>query len=276
MTDTNSNPNDPPAGGGDKGAPAAWYEGLADDLKGHASVTRYASAEDAARALVHFNGHFGVPEAQLLRLPKPDDAAGQEALWNRFGRPETPDKYDVQLPEGSPFDKDAMSSFVAHMHKAGPFTGDLAKAAMAWYADYAKQVGGDADGAIKAQRAANEGALKKEWGAAYDDKYRAASVTAEKFGGEDLKKYLDDTGLGDDPRVIKAWAAVAEAMGEAGPPPDERGRDTPRPSTPTEAKAELAKIEGDEKILAALTNANDPQHAYWVERRLELIKQAHA
>lgn len=272
MTEQTSTTEPPAGGGGD----APWYSGLPDDLKGNASITRYASLEDAGRAIAHYAGHFGVPSDQLLRLPKPDDAEGQGALWNKLGRPEAPDKYGVKLPEGSTLDDGSLQGFLAHMHKAGPFTPDMAKAAVDWYAGFAQQGMAAATEAMKNEGKAAEATLKGEWGAGYQARFDAACATALKFGGAELQSYLDESGLGNDPRMIRAFDKIAEAMQEAGAAPAERGRDTPRALSPAEAKAELARIETDEKIMNALRNSNDGQHAFWVEKRLELIRLAHA
>lgn len=282
MTEQNSD-----TGAGDQGqqqqqqqqqqGDAPWYAALPDDLKGDAKVTRYAKSEDAARALIHFQGLYGVPENQLLRLPKPDDAAGNEALWNRMGRPESADKYELEVPDGSPLDKDATSAFLAHMHKAGPFTGPMAKAAMDWYAGYAKQVGEQVGQADAQARTGAEASLKAEWGDAYKQNLDAAAQAAIRFGGEDYKKYLDESGMGNDPRSMKAWLKVAEAGREAGPPPKDPGRDQAGGlMTPASARAELAKMEGDKVIMAALHNANDAQHEFYTSRRLQLIGMANA
>lgn len=263
-------------GGGDgSGEVAAWYEALPEDLKGNASVTRYAKPEDAARALIHYNGMYGVPENQLLRLPKPDDAEANAAFWNKLGRPEAPDKYGVKMPEGAPFDDAALSAFLAKMHGTGPFTPAMAKAAVDWYQGYATQTATEAKDAVLSERKASTAALKGEWGGAYDSKVSQASAAAERFGGKGLKAFLDETGEGDDPAVIKAWAAVAEATREAGAGPDDRGHDNGM-MTASAARAELAQMQTDPDVNKALNDANHAQHAYYVQRRLELYKAANA
>lgn len=260
-----------------KGDPKSWLEGLSlpEDVRDHATIKKYAASPEAlARAVIHLEGHLGVPAEQLIRLPKPDDAEGNAGLWNRLGRPETPDKFEVKLPEGSDLDKAGMDSFLAHMHKAGPLTGPMAQAAADWYGGYAKQVQDDADKAFKSAMETSETALKQELGGAYEPTVAAAAEAAGRFGGADYAQYLKDSGEGNDPRSIKAWAAVAKAAGEPGAP-DPGGKVTRRDGalTPAEAEAELAKFSNPEaEEYKGVMDANHAQHDFYVKRRNDLFQ----
>lgn len=261
-------------------APKSWLDplNLPEDVRGHAAVTKYAaSPESMARALIHLEGHMGVPAEQLVRLPKPDDAEGNQALWNRLGRPETPDKFEVKLPEGADLDKAGLDSFLAHLHKAGPMTGPMAQAAADWYGGYAKQLQGDAEKAFKAEMDTAAAGLKQELGAAYEPTLSAAAEAAERFGGADYAQFLKDSGQGNDTRNIKAWAAVAKAAGEPGSPdpggPGAGARRAGGALSPAEAEAELAKFNspGSEEF-KAINEANHPNHDHYVKLRNDLFR----
>ncbi len=259
--------------GGDGRGAAAWYEALPEDIKGNATLTRYTSLEDAARGLIHANGRLRVPAERLLEVPdKPDDAEAMGSFWNKVGRPDKPDGYDLKDSKLEGADSDAFKGFLAAMHKAGPMTPQMARAAEDWYGGWTNQLKEQAEGAIKADREAAEAGLRKEWGGAFDQKADAAAAAALKFGGQDYQAFLDASGMGDHPSVMKAWAGVAEAMAEAGPPQGERGRDGARPMTPAEATAEIARMETDPEIRKALEDTNHPQHGHYIQRRLDLFK----
>lgn len=265
-------------GGGD--APKSWLEGLdlPEDVRDHATVKKYAAnPEGLLRGMIHLEGHMGAPAEQLVRLPKPDDAEGNAALWNRLGRPETPDKYEVKVPEGSDLDKAGVDSFLAHLHKAGPLTPAMAQAAADWYGGYAKQTVEEAGRQFKALQDTAQADLRREWGGAYEGNLDAAAEAVEKFGGADYVKYLKDSGLGDDPASIKAWAAVAKASGEPGSPdPGGKGAGARRVGgalTPAEAEAELVKFNtpGSDEY-KALQDGNDPNHDHFVKKRNDLFR----
>jgi hypothetical protein len=77
-------------------APAAWLEGLSDDLKSNADLVRMGSIEDLAKGYVETRawakGRVAIPSAEA------DDSA-----WQEFGaklRPEKPEAYEIAVPEG--------------------------------------------------------------------------------------------------------------------------------------------------------------------------------
>lgn len=259
-------------------APKSWLEGLnlPEDVRDHATVKKYgASAESLLRGMIHLEGHLGVPPEQLLRLPKPDDAEGNAALWNRLGRPETPDKYEVKVPEGSDLDKAGLDSFLAHLHKAGPLTGGMAQAAADWYGGYAKQVAEDADKAFKAEQDKAELVLKQELGGAYEGTLDAAAEAAERFGGADYAKFLKASGFGNDRANIMAWANVAKAAGEPGAhdPAGKTGKREPGVLTPAEAEAELVKYsDTNSEEYKAIMDGSHPQHDFYIAKRNKLFQ----
>lgn len=256
----------------------SWLDGLKlpDDVRQNPTLQKFAAdPEGMARSLIHLQGHFGVPAEQLVRLPKPDDAEGNTKLWNTLGRPETPDKYEVKIPDGSDLDKAGFDSFLAHLHKAGPLTGGMAQAAADWYGGYAAQLAKERDTQFVAAQEQGTQALKAEWGAAFDTNLDAAAEMAERFGGPDYVKFLKDSGMGNDPANLKAWAAVAKAAGERSDP-DPGGKHVRKSAsgamTPAEAEAALTVYSNTEsEEYKALYDANHPQHDFHLSKRNSLF-----
>lgn len=284
MTDATTHLNsDNPGGEGEGGnVPGggegkSWLDGLKlpDDVRSDPTVAKFAAdPEGMARSLIHLQKHFGLPAEQIVRLPKPDDAEANGKFWNTLGRPETPDKYEVKIPEGSDLDKAGLDSFLAHMHKAGPLTGPMAQAAADWYGGFAAQLAQDRATAFEAAQKAGTEALKAEWGAAYEDNLDAAAEMAERFGGKDYVKFLKDSGQGNDPANLKAWAAVAKAAGEPGSPdPGGKRGGGGGGMTPAEAEAALTvySTPGTPEYVALHDGAH-AQHAFHVNKRNELFQ----
>jgi len=291
MTDQSTNQNSDGAGGegaaggagGEQqggGAPGAggegqsWLEkaGLPEDVRGHASVKKYAkSPEDLARAVIHLESHLGIPADQIVRMPKADDKEGFAALYNKLGRPEKPDGYTAKI-EGDQMDEATFSAFKSQAHELG-LSNVQVEGLAKWYGATGAQTMEQLQAADTAARTANETALKGEFGQAYEQNVQLAADAAVKFGGEDLANWLKETGAGNDPRVIKAWLAVAKAAAEPGTPDPSGNQGGDRKvMTPAEAEAELAKMESDPEIMKALTDPNHINKQHYHERRLMLIK----
>jgi hypothetical protein len=89
-----------------------------------------------------------------------------------------------------------------------------------------------------------------------------------EFGGEPLGQFLDETGLGDDPRLIRAFARIAEMVGE-----DSLVGTGERDfiATPEAAREEIARGLRD----PAYFDANHPEHAASVDRMRGLFATAY-
>ena len=74
----------------------------------------------------------------------------------------------------------------------------------------------DADTAAMGAREQSETSLKKEWGQAYDQQInKAATVAKQVLDADFLNSNLaDGTKIGDHPSFIKAFANLADKMGE--------------------------------------------------------------
>lgn len=174
----------------------------------------------------------GYGEAQKMiggsvRLPsekdKPEDRAKKlNDIYGKLGRPDSADKYQIktpQLPEGVALQEPVVKGFLAKAHAAN-MTPEQVQASIDFYADYVQ-------GGVKAlgeQRQAGEAALKEEWGANYQQNlslaHRGLATLAEKvLGSEQGKALLNDldaSGVGNNPKLVKLFAALGGEMKEDG------------------------------------------------------------
>lgn len=75
--------------------------------------------------------------------------------------------------------------------------------------------------------------LKKEWGASYDGNLVIAQRGLARLADAEMKKLLDDTGLGSHPKFVKAFYEVGRMVSEDKPP------NGANPPTPRKATAEV-------------------------------------
>jgi len=133
---------------------------------------------------------------------------------------------------------------------------------------YARQVAG----AVAARRVETESALKKEWGREYDGNMSVARMTA--FGlGEEFCRMLDETGAGDDPRLIRALYKLGlerRARAEAG---ERASAATGKATTREQALAHIDKVRRNPKH--PYNRPEDPRHAQAVEELAALYRVAY-
>jgi hypothetical protein len=150
-------------------------------------------------------------------VPLPGEEATNDELqqfYNKLGRPEQPDGYEFdEPPEGTQRDEEFESWFRNTAHKLG-----LTKQqARGLYNEYNNLVAQSQQQQQQQRQQRQEEAkkeLKQELGEQYDEQISQAQRVVSQLGGEELKEALDESGFGDDPRMIRAWMKIAQAVSE--------------------------------------------------------------
>lgn len=164
---------------------------------------------------------LGAPADQVIRLPKPDDAQGWEGVWNRLGRPEKPEQYELPVPtgaDGKPSEADAkFSQFAAQLfHKAG-VPKSMAQAIAKEFNDYSAQQRQEWQTAIETQANQALDALKGEWGQEFDKNAEVARRGLNAYG---KKAGLDEgdiaalEGAIGTAKMLKMFLSLGETVGE--------------------------------------------------------------
>lgn len=219
--DEDTRPHDPDidaghGGGAFRDLATDWREALSPDMRSFAR--QFASPADAVRTALDLRQKLSTS----VQIPAADaDPARRLEIFNRLGRPETPDGYEVGRPEGVPdwvsFEdegvQDAQRSFLRAMHGAGA-TQDVVDAALGWYWQQFAASEAARDRAIETEFAAAETGLRREWGRDFEKNLEHASRAVAAFGGRDLGDALEQYGLSNHPAVVRAFARIGRTMGE--------------------------------------------------------------
>jgi len=199
---------------------------LGDALKGYAEAQKF------------IGGSIKIPGKDA----KPEE---WDKYYAKLGRPEGADKYATNmpdLPEGFAWDEGQMKSFFETAHKAGLSTAQ-AQSLVDWYAADQKGVLKAGDEAIKAA----EETLKGEWKAAYPRNLGLAKAAAKEIGGKELIDLLDQTGLGNHPVILKAFAKLGRSLAEDGV-----------------ISGEVEGVPTNEAVQKQIADVmNDKKHPYW-------------
>lgn len=233
-----------PSGNG-TGATAGpdWLSGISDDLKGWAQTRGWKSPSELLDSHRNLEKLRGVPESQLLAIPRSDDAAGMEAVFNKLGRPANPDGYGLVTPKeggNADFTKWAATEF----HKLG-LTADQGKKMMeAWEGRLgANRTQAKEAAAAKGLQEIN--ALKTEWGAAYDQEVARSQRAAREFGVDVKALNAIENALGTQ-ATMKFFNAIGKKIGDPGfIAGSTTGDPSGGPMTPAQAREQIKVLQSD-------------------------------
>lgn len=172
----------------------------------------------------------------MVRLPgkdaKPEEVA---AFREKLGVPKSAADYPAPaVPEGQTLDEARWDRWRGHAHKLGLTPEQLSGLATLEAEERAGALNG-----VRQEWGAGIDKLKAEWGPdLFAKKATLAARAVDRHMSPEGKAFLDASGLGDHPELLKAWASIGELLAEDG---YIEGRVAGMPS-PDAARARIAEI----------------------------------
>lgn len=148
-----------------------WYDGASDETIGFIENKGWKDNPlDSIAAYQNLEKFHGVPADQLIKLPKDMSEDGaMDAIYKQLGRPESADKYNIEMPEGVQADDARMQGFRDVAHKMG-----LNDAQVQALAKFDMDYMGQASEAFQSEHAKETeiqlNDLKREWGANFEER----------------------------------------------------------------------------------------------------------
>jgi len=262
-----------PAAAAPAGAAATgdeWKAGMDADVINHPSMENFKNPGDLAKSWVNAQKLIGAD-----KIPVPGENATPEEwglVYDRLGRPGNSEGYtlpEVKMPDGFPAaDPVVTKGFKEQCHALGILPNQAAEL-YKWY----QGVNGQQYEGMMTDRQTGitnaENSLRQEWGKAYDTNLGQAKAVLNQFGDENLTAYLESSGAGNDPHLIRFLANIGKNFGEDGL----QGRPTSNVMSPDEAKAEINSILADKQ--GAYFSKDNPEHKMMVEKMADLHKMAY-
>ena len=190
-----------------------WRQSLPEDIKADKSLESIKDIASLAKSYIHAQKMVGSD-----KIPVPNKYATDKdwsLVYEKLGRPKSPDGYKYDLPQDKQVDEASLKSFSDQAHRLGLLP-TQANGVVKFYNDMVAKTLQDADSKALAARENGTKQLKQEWGQAYQEKLTKANTLAKSvIEGDFLNNNLaDGTKLGDHPMMVKAFAALADKMGE--------------------------------------------------------------
>ncbi len=187
---------------------------IPEDYKEEKSLQNFSNMNDFVKSYLHSQKLVGAD-----KIPVPNKLATDEdwnAVYERLGRPETPDGYKYDLPKETKLEESTLKAFSEEAHKLGLLP-KQAQGIINYYNSIAEQSEQASLVNEEASRAEAEVELRKEYGPAYDLKIaQARNLATNTLGADFLRntKLADGSVLGNHPQVVRAFADLASKMSE--------------------------------------------------------------
>lgn len=218
LLDTAPPAEDPPVA-----TPADWPEDWRQkyakgDEKVLKRLERYGSPQAALDAL--FAAQNKISSGALKSALKPDATPEEVAAWRADnGIPESPEGYEVQLPNGivlGESDKPVVDEFLKAAHEANMHPDQVNKA-LAWYMDKQERAQAEQVARDEEARIAAEDELRQEFGSDYRRNLQIAKNLLDSAPEGLADKILggrtaEGTPLGNDPDVIRWLVGLSREL----------------------------------------------------------------
>lgn len=235
----------PGAGAAAINIPQNWKDILAPEYKDAAWLKNISDIPTLVKSHAHMQKMVG---ADKIAVPTKNSTPEEwKAVFEKLGLPQKAEEYKVELDPKykDKVDADFFGEFQKKAHEAGVLP-QQAKQVMEFFADANQQVFEAQQAELESHIAAGIEGLKKEWGTAYQEKVNQAKVGLKELGGEELTKYVRESGLGKNANFIKLMAKAGEKFAED-KIRDGEGSNEPGQMTPSQARTKLNEIKADMK-----------------------------
>jgi hypothetical protein len=245
---------------------------LPDELRGEGVFASLNNVGDLAKSYLNAAKMVGLDKNMVLPIPRDDSKEAWDAVYAKLGRPESPDKYnleaykDMTTPEAIKPWAEKLHSLGLNQRQVDGILGDFFGSAKSAQEAQANE--------MKARFEQWGEQIKAEYGLATERKLDAAVNIVEKtLGDEGLKFIEENPQVFRDPRMVRFLVSMADKTGE-GSVLLPGGQRAEGPISPADAKQQLNALQADPNYQKAIWNKSHPQHQHYVDLQSKLWEYA--
>lgn len=245
---------------------AEWLSSLSPELRQMVETKGYKTPADVVQAYAHAQRAIGAD-----KIPLPKDGVWDEVARSKLGIPREAGGYKLtrpDLPQGIVYDEAFEKAALPIAHKLGLTPGQV-QGLLDFYAGHQAQAFQSTVRGRMEDETQSVGLLQQEWGSTYDARVAQAARAARYFGGPELIEFLNQSGVGNNPELVRTFAKIGSMMTEDSL---KIGRAHGFSITPDEARREANKLMAS----PAYTNRDHPEHGSTVEQVQQLFERAYS
>ena len=174
-----------------------WKDSVAEEHR--SGIAKFSQVGDLAQ------GYLELEKSASSKIKLPAAESSEEelsAFYDKIGRPENPEGYEITLPEGETPDEEFITTMRNIAHKSG-VPKIMFESLVKGYLEFL-------DGRLHRSQEEGERTLHQDWGANYDANLAIAQRACKHFGGDDFVKLMKDTGLGNHPVFVKTFLEIGK------------------------------------------------------------------
>jgi hypothetical protein len=191
-----------------------WKEAISEEYRSNPNIEKFTELDALAKSYINAVSMIGTD-----KIPLPGKTATDEQwneVYNKLGRPESADKYALELKtDVAPIDENVIKGFAQNAHKLG-LNNKQAQGILEFYKQTLEGSAKEMSVNMETAQAEATNTLRSEWGKTYDENLRKASSVAQTYLEPELldTQLRDGSRLGDNPKIIKAFANIANLLSE--------------------------------------------------------------
>lgn len=254
-------------------APSPSYDwktaGLDESTLALVEQRQWKNPADLATSYRNLEKLTGVPADQLVKLPKGNDPKEWDAVYGKLGRPESPDKYVVKVPDG---DKGEFAGVAKQwFHKAGLSQSQVTQVSEAWNAHVAEQSKAAEAKAVQ-QEQVEVNALKQAWGAEYNTKEAIVQRAFDEFGLTESQMMALKKAAGPKAAMEFMYNIGSKLGVEDKTVPGIGGKGEGFSLTPEQASAKIVALKTDRAFIE-LFNSPDPKARMEAREQMDRLQK---
>ena len=204
--------NPAPAGNQAPAPQGNWFDAFPEDVRGTVQTKGWASPLDAIQSYTNLEKFLGADKSgRGLVIPK-DDATPDEwgQVYDRLGRPQSPDQYKISMPDGAPpeFAQAAAGKF----HELGLNT-KQAEGLAAWWNQQTETMLGARQTQTTQAAEMEMAQLQQEWGKEFDVNIELGRRAARQVGVDEATLSKLEEAMGTK-WMLEHFSTIGKGMGE--------------------------------------------------------------
>lgn len=246
----------------------AFISMLPEEFRSEGVFAPFNNVGDLAKSYINAAKMVGLDKGQVLPIPRDDSQEAWDAVYSKLGRPESPDKYNLESYKDAAA-PEALKDWAGKLHSLG-LNQKQVDGILGDFFGQSKAAQEAVEQQKTQQFAAWNEEITKEFGLAKDRKLDAAVNLVEKNMGDGALDFIaEHPEVFKDPRMVKFLVAMSDKTGESSvllP----GGQKTDGPISPSDAKQQLNALYADPNYQKAAWDKAHPQHQYYVDLQTKL------